>query len=106
LGITWGKGLWGEKRGPIVTQVIERVKAHYEVHEVEMGIVYRWCPERAVVECECGEKLSLTAAKTACGECGADHADIVEEVVDFRPEDKVDHPWRSLHPYYAPARGT
>jgi hypothetical protein len=106
LWITWGKGLWGEKRGLLaVTRIIERVKAHYEVHEVELGIVYRWCPERAVLKCECGEKLSLTAATTACGECGADHANIVEEVVDFRQEDTVDHPWRSLPPYYAPTRG-
>jgi hypothetical protein len=24
--------------------VIERVEAHYEVQDVEMGKVYRWCP--------------------------------------------------------------
>jgi hypothetical protein len=100
----WGKGLWGEKRGPVVTQVIERVKAHYEVHEVEFGVVYRWCPERAV--CECGEKLVLTVSETACSECGAEHESLVEEVLEVRPEDQVDHPWRSLRSYYKPTRGT
>ena len=102
----WGKGVWGEKRELAVTRIIERVEAHYEVREVEMGIVYRWCPESAVVECECGEKLSLTAAKTACIECGANHAATIGEVLDSRPEDNIDHPWCSLHPFYAPARGT
>jgi hypothetical protein len=32
-----------------VARVIERVEAHYEVQEVEMGTVYRWCPESVVL---------------------------------------------------------
>ena len=88
-----------------MAKVIERVEAHYEVQDVEMGKVYRWCPERAVVECTCGEELTLSALKITCGECGADHAAIVEEVLDARPQDKGDHPWRSLQPY-TPTRGT
>jgi hypothetical protein len=53
----------GGRRGPaMVTQVIERVKAHYEVQEVEMGTVYRWCPESVVVRCGCGKRLSLTVS--------------------------------------------
>jgi hypothetical protein len=93
--------------------MIERVQAHYEVQDVEMGKLYRWCPESVVVECEeCGKKQTLTASKNACGECGADHRTIVEEVLDaLGPEDHeeeevIEHPWRSLHPYYAPTRGT
>ena len=41
-------------------KIIERVKAHYEVQDVEMGKVYRWCPESVVIECGCGKRLSLT----------------------------------------------
>src|SRR5215207_198285 len=100
------KGLQpGVRKRSTVAKVIERIEAHYEVQDVEMGKVYRWCPERAVVECTCGEELTLSALKSTCGECGADHAAIVEDVLDARPQDKGDHPWRSLQPY-TPTRGT
>jgi hypothetical protein len=36
----WGKGK--EESGE--TKVLERLEAHYEVEDVEMGKVYRWCP--------------------------------------------------------------
>ncbi len=88
-----------------MARIIERVEAHYEVHEVEMGTVYRWCPEQVVLQCNCGAKLSLTTSKTICSECGADHAAITEEVLDARSEDVI-RPWRSVRPYYAPTRGT
>jgi hypothetical protein len=93
----------------MVAKVIERVHAHYEVQDVEMGKVYRWRPESVVVECECGKKPILTASKHICVECRADHRVIVEEVLEARPEEEeevMDHPWRSLRPYYAPTRGT
>ena len=89
-----------------MTQVIERVKAHYEVQAVEMGTVYRWCPESVVIECDCGGRASLSASRTACAECEADHEAITEEVLDIRQEDKVNHPWRSVRSYYTPTRGT
>jgi len=88
-----------------VSQVFERVEAHYEVEEVEMGtLLYRWCPESVVIECECGERATLTASRSACGECGVVHEAIIEEVVlDVRQEDEVEHPWGSVHPYcYTP----
>jgi hypothetical protein len=93
------------------TKVIERIDAHYEVQDVGMGKVYRWRPESVVVECEeCGENQTLTASMHACEECGADHRPVVEQVVlEAHPdedEERFDHPWRSLRPYYAPTRGT
>src|SRR5215213_8575932 len=95
----------GERR--TVAKVIECVKAHYEVQDVQMGKVYRWCPESVVFKCECGEELVLTASSsTICGECGADHKAIVEEALDSRSGDEVYRPWRSRCPYYAPTRGT
>jgi hypothetical protein len=89
-----------------VTRIIERVEAHYEVHEMEMGTVYRWCPQNVVLQCNCGAKPTLTASKTTCSGCGADHAAITKEVLDARLEDRVVRPWRSVHPYYAPTKGT
>ena len=90
-----------------MAKVIERVQAHYEVQDVEMGKVYRWRPESVVVECSCGNEPTLTASKNACSECGADHRTIVEEVLDASPEEdeEVYRPWRSPGPYYAPTRG-
>jgi hypothetical protein len=89
--------------------MIERIIAHYEIQDVEMGKVYRWCPESVVVECEeCAENTTLTASKRACGVCGADHRAIVEEVVLEAPpeeEEAEQHPWRSLRPYYEPTSG-
>jgi hypothetical protein len=97
----WGKG------NRAMAKVIERVEACYEVEEVEMGKVYRWCPESIVIECEeCGEKTSLTASNNNCVECGADYRDFVEEeVLEARPEGKLYHPWRSPRPYYTPTSG-
>jgi hypothetical protein len=92
----------GERR--TVAKVIECVKAHYEVEDVQMGKVYRWCPQSVVLECTCGEQLTLTAFKTTCPECGADHEAIAQEMLVARPEDEGDHPWRSLQPH-TPMRG-
>jgi hypothetical protein len=88
----------------VVVRIIARFEAHYEVEEVEMGTVYRWCPESVVGECDCGEELTLSACRTTCVECAADHEAFVEEVLEVRPVDKVDHPWRYLQPY-RPTRG-
>jgi hypothetical protein len=52
-----------------------------------------------LVEYDCGETLTLTASRTTCGRCGEVHTAIIEEVLDTRPEDKVDYPWRSLNPF-------
>jgi hypothetical protein len=93
-----------------LAKVIACVQAHYEVHDVEMGKVYRWRPKRIVVECEeCGENQTLSASKHLCEKCGADHGPVVEEVLEAHAnedEERLDHPWRSLSPYYAPTRGT
>ena len=90
-----------------MTGIIERhIEAPYKVQDVQMGKVYRWCPESVVLKCECGEKLVLTASSsTICGECGAEHEGIVEEALDSRSGDEVYRPWRSRRPYYAPSRG-
>ena len=73
----------------------ENTEGHYDVQEVEMGEVYTWRPESVVVQCDCGERLILTASTTTCGECGADHKAVVQEgLSDERLEDEAVHPWR------------
>ncbi len=47
---------------------IERIGGNYEVEELEFGLVYRWRPERFVVECDCGERMA------------EDHRRLAEEV--------------------------
>jgi hypothetical protein len=81
--------------------VIERTIGRYEVQDVEFGKVYRWCPGCVIIECDCGERLTLTSSITTC-RCGADHAAFVREefVAREQPGDEALHPWRSLH-YFA-----
>jgi len=77
-----------------MVRIIEQAEGHYEAHEVEeFGRVYRWYPESVVVECDCGERLTLTAYKTTCG-CGVDHAAIIrEELFVGRPVDETLRSW-------------
>ena len=65
-----------------MTQIIERVEAHYEVQAVEMGTVYRWCPESVVIECDCEQTFTTEGAMVAsCPRCGAEHtAEVAREL--------------------------
>ncbi len=83
-------------KGKRVAKVIERARSRYEVEDVEYGKVYKWQPETVVVECTCGEKVSLTDSETACKECGAEHTRLVREnVPNLQPQGDEDiHPWR------------
>jgi hypothetical protein len=63
-----------------VTQIIERVEAHYEVQEVEMGTVYRWCPESVVIECDCEQTFTTEGDMvTSCPRCDAEHIGVASE---------------------------
>lgn len=75
--------------------VVERIRGHYDVQEVDFGRVYRWCPERIVAECGCGAKLVLTASAATCGRCGADLAPTIRaEPATGEPDAETLHPWR------------
>lgn len=76
---------------------VKHTGGHYEVQELDFGRVYRWCPERVDIECECGERLDATAVSTAtCLRCGVNHAATIKAVVPTagRSEDQALHPWR------------
>ncbi len=78
-------------------RIIERTRGHYEAQDVEdVGKVYKWCSEYIVLECACGERVTLTASTTTCG-CGRDHAPAVREELAAlqRTGDEASHPWRS-----------
>ena len=83
-----------EKEGFMVT-VIEHTGGRYDVQATEFGRSYRWVPDRVVVDCECGEKATLTRSVTTCERCGADHSRaLMEELEARRREDEILHPWR------------
>ncbi len=78
-----------------MAKVIECTEGRYKVQDVKFGRVYRWLSESLVIECECGERSTLTASTTACGECGADHAATIREELATRwSADETLHPWR------------
>ena len=57
----------------MMVQLVKLIKAHYEAKEVRFGKVYRWRLERRVIECECGEKPTLTGSVSVCDGCGTDY---------------------------------
>ena len=61
-----------------MANVIEGAEGRYEVQDVEFGRVYKWQPERVMVECDCGERIALSGSGITCG-CGLDHTEVVRE---------------------------
>ena len=80
-----------------MVQILERVKAHYENREMPFGKVYQWHPACVALECDCGEKVTLssTSTMTTCSRCGADLGTFVHDIRERegRLPDKLAHPW-------------
>ena len=80
-----------------MVQILERVEAHYESREMPFGRVYVWHPAYVALECDCGEKVTLTATSTTstCRRCGADLGTFVNEIREREGPlpDKLTHPW-------------
>jgi hypothetical protein len=72
-----------------MTTVIECTDGHYKVQETSYGEAYVWCPEFVVVECDCGQRLVLSASETVCS-CGTDHAALIRNVLASQ---SASHPW-------------
>ncbi len=79
-----------------MVQILERIQAHYESREMAFGKVYVWCPAHVALECDCGERLIITATSTITGcPCGArlgGFVHYVQEHEDHLP-DRLTHPW-------------
>ena len=81
-------------------KVIERVDARYDIQELQVGKVYKWRPESLLIECECGQRTTLTPSDTTCEECAKEHMDLLRE--DLRDQRELRrrlreeelHPWR------------
>jgi hypothetical protein len=81
-----------------MVQILERDEAHYQNREMPFGKVYVWHPPSVVLECDCGEKVALSATSsttTTCGRCGADLGTFVYDIRERegRLPDKLTHPW-------------
>jgi len=80
-----------------MVQILERVQAHYESREMPFGKVYEWHPAAVALECDCGEKVTLSAANstTTCRRCGAGLETFVQDIRERegRLPDKLTHPW-------------
>ena len=80
-----------------MVQILKRVQAHYESREMPFGKVYEWHPASVALECDCGEKatLSATSTTTTCSRCGADLGTFVHDIREHesRLPDKLTHPW-------------
>jgi hypothetical protein len=84
-----------------VVRVLECVGEHYEFQDVPEARVYSWCPASITLECECGERPTLTSP-TTCFSCGVDHTDVFAEVMGIGvEEDQGNHPWRYLRSYFS-----
>jgi len=74
-------------------KVIERIGRYYEAQDVPFGVVYRWHPGYLLLQCGCGEMLTLTCFIAICSQCGADHTAVVEEeLADQCSEEEALHP--------------
>jgi len=80
-----------------MSRIIERIQAHYDTLEVPFGRIYHWHQGHVILECDCGEILTLsgTSAKTTCWRCGAAYGTLVNDI-HYREEhlgDEEVHPW-------------
>ena len=78
-------------------KIIVRVEGHYEVHETPFSRAYDWYPACVILECECGEKLTLTGSSTvaACRQCGINHSSVIQDIQERegRLQREATHPW-------------
>jgi|SRR5215204_7533902 len=80
-----------------MTKISVRIEGHYEVHEEPFSRTYEWQPGCGVLECDCGQELSLSGTSTVpTRRCGADYSAIVQDLQERegRLRHTVTHPWR------------
>ena len=80
-----------------MVEIVQRLEAHYESREMPFGKVYEWHPASVALECDCAEKVTLSATSptTTCRRCGADLGTFVRDITERegRLPDTLTHPW-------------
>jgi len=66
----------------VAIAVKEYVQGHYEVLDQSYGKVYKWVPAQALIECECGQLLTIQESIDSCQSCQADYTEVVRELGD------------------------
>ena len=80
-----------------MVQILERLQAHYESREMPFGKVYAWHPASVALECDCAEKVTLSATqhhdhlRSVRRRLGTFVHDIRER--EGRLPDTLTHPW-------------
>lgn len=80
-----------------MTNIVARAEGHYEVYETPFSRSYSWHPAHVTLECDCGEKLTLSSASpTHSCRCGTDYNVIIQDLQERegRLRDEVAHPWQ------------
>ncbi len=70
--------------------IIEHTEAQYKEKEMEFGKVLKWCPERLVLECGCGERPTISRIVTACDGCGKDYMLVFQVKSASQPSEESD----------------
>src|SRR5215210_3292970 len=80
-----------------MTKIIVRIEGHYEVREAPFSRAYEWQPTSVTLECDCGEKLTLTGTSniSTC-RCGVNHSAIIQDIQarEGQLRHEVAHPWQ------------
>lgn len=80
-----------------MAKIVARIEGHYEVHEAPFSRSYVWHPTCVTLDCDCGQKLTLSAADTipTC-RCGVDYSAVIRDIQgrEGRLRREVAHPWQ------------
>ena len=79
-----------------MTKISARITGRYEVKKAYSAGPNELQPGCIVVECDCGEELTLTSASpTPTGWCGADHSAFIQDLQEreAKQRDEVTRPW-------------
>src|SRR5215204_5003995 len=73
-----------------------------------MGTVYMWCPESAVIECDCGQSFTVEgAAKAAsCPRCDAEHRGVARGLAAKPLSEEAYHPTRREYEVWIKEEGS
>jgi hypothetical protein len=80
-----------------MTKISARITGRYEVKKAHSAGPNELQPGCVVVECDCGEELTLTSTSTVpTFRCAAAHSEIIRDLQDRegRLRHAVTHPWR------------